>query len=109
MRRPRPRRGHRSAPSIDRKVRVDHRVRAADRSVLGASPPSATRRIVVDVQLTETDAPESVDEVAASVFGTLYAAVTGCWPLGLRAYQEDDTLLVLLRFDRTLLIDAGGR
>lgn len=63
----------------------------------------------MDVQLTGTDAQETVDDVAASVLATLYAAVTGLWPRGLRAYHEDDALLVLLRFDRSLLEDETGR
>jgi hypothetical protein len=48
-------------------------------------------------------AEEPVDAVAASALATLYAAVTGQQPRALRAYHEHDTLLMLLRFDRTQL------
>jgi len=51
---------------------------------------------------------EPVGSVAAAVLASLYAGVAGAPPSALRAYQEEDTLLLLLRFDPALLGGAGA-
>jgi hypothetical protein len=51
---------------------------------------------------------DEIDSVAGEALGNLYTAVTGAAPRRLRAYHEDDALLLLLRFDASLLSDAGG-
>lgn len=51
---------------------------------------------------------DAIDSVAGEVLGNLYTAVTGAEPRRLHAYQDDDALLLLLRFDPSLLSDASG-
>ena len=49
-----------------------------------------------------TPTPHTADtagDLAAAVVTDLYRAVTGHAPRALRAYQDDDALLLLLRFD----------
>ena len=45
------------------------------------------------------DIPQKSGDLAVSIAADLYRAVTGRAPRALRAYQDDDALLVLLRFD----------
>jgi len=45
------------------------------------------------------DIPQTAGDLAVSIAADLYRAVTGQAPRALRAYQDDDALLVLLRFD----------
>ncbi len=55
--------------------------------------------------------PNTVDPVtllATEVLKDLYRAVCGREPLAVRAYQDDDAILLLLRFD-TSENDANGR
>ena len=42
---------------------------------------------------------QSAGDLAVSIAAELFRAVTGRSPAALRAYQDDDALLVLLRFD----------
>jgi hypothetical protein len=51
---------------------------------------------------------DDIDSVAGEALGNLYTAVTGEAPRRLRAYHEDDALLLLLRFDPSLLAEASG-
>src|SRR5271155_864474 len=60
--------------------------------------PTTSRRFHVD----------EVDSLASEALASLYTAVAGETPRALRAYREDDALLLLLRFDPALLVDASG-
>ena len=51
---------------------------------------------------------DEIDSLAGEVLGNLYTAVTGEPPRRLHAYQDDDALLLLLRFDPSLLSEANG-
>ena len=51
---------------------------------------------------------DEIGSIAGEALGNLYTAVTGEAPRRLRAYHEDDALLLLLRFDPSLLSDASG-
>ena len=51
---------------------------------------------------------DRVDSLATSVLRNLYTAVTGEAPRALRTYYDDDTLLLLLRFNPALLADPSG-
>ena len=51
---------------------------------------------------------DEIDSLAGEVLGNLYTAVTGEPPRRLHAYQDDDALLLLLRFDPALLSEANG-
>jgi hypothetical protein len=51
---------------------------------------------------------DAIDSVAGEALGNLYTAVTGEAPRRIRAYHEDDALLLLLRFDPSLLPDSSG-
>jgi hypothetical protein len=51
---------------------------------------------------------DDIDSVAGEALGNLYTAVTGEAPRRLRAYHEDDALLLLLRFDPALVAEASG-
>jgi len=50
---------------------------------------------------------ESPDNAAADALATLYAALAGSSPLSVRAYHDDDAMLVLLRFDARAALGAG--
>ena len=45
------------------------------------------------------DISQTAGDLAVTVVADLYRAVTGRSPRALRAYQDEDALLVLLRFD----------
>ncbi len=46
-----------------------------------------------------SDTSQTAGDLAVTIASDLFRAVTGRTPLTLRAYQDDDALLVLLRFD----------
>ena len=52
-------------------------------------------------------AQERIEDVAAEVLGGLFAGLAGGPPRSLRAYQEDDALLLVLRVERGMLEDDG--
>lgn len=52
-------------------------------------------------------AQERIEDVAADVLGGLFAALAGGPPRSLRAYQEDDALLLVLRVEPGMLDDDG--
>jgi hypothetical protein len=58
--------------------------------------------------LTNRFQADEVDALAGEVLGNLYAAVTGEAPRRVRAYHDDDALLLLLRFDPSLLSHDSG-
>jgi hypothetical protein len=59
-------------------------------------------------QMTTSDTPQTVGDLAVTVAADLYRAVTGRSPRALRAYQDEDALLVLLRFDQEeMLVDPS--
>lgn len=49
--------------------------------------------------MTNRDTTQATADLAVSIAADLYRAVTGRSPRALRAYQDQDALLVLLRFD----------
>ena len=49
--------------------------------------------------MTNRDTTQAAGDLAVSIAAELYRAVTGRSPRALRAYQDEDALLVLLRFD----------
>jgi hypothetical protein len=61
----------------------------------------------VVVQLADNHSPEPIDAVAASVLETLYAGVFGQSPLALRAYGDEGSVLLLLRFKESRLDDTS--
>jgi hypothetical protein len=52
-------------------------------------------------------AGERVELIVADVLGQLFAGLAGGAPRSLRAYQEEDALLVVLRVDPGMLEDDG--
>jgi len=62
----------------------------------------------VVVALADNHSPEPIDAVAASVLKTLYAGIVGRSPVALRAYGDEGSVLLLLRFDQSLLEDTSG-
>src|SRR5579871_704857 len=68
----------------------------------------ARRRTVVVVALDDNHSPEPLEAIAASVLESLYAGVVGEPPLALRAYGDEGSVLLLLRFDQGKLEDASG-
>jgi hypothetical protein len=58
----------------------------------------------------ESSRPEGqpVEAVAAALLRSLFEGVAGEPPLALRAYHDDDTVLLLLRFDASLFEDTSG-
>ncbi|MGH2852480.1 MAG: hypothetical protein ACRDLP_17925 [Solirubrobacteraceae bacterium] len=52
-------------------------------------------------------AQERIEDVAADVLGVLFAGLAGGPPRSLRAYQEDDALLLVLRVEPGMLDDDG--
>ena len=50
----------------------------------------------------------TVEGVASEILGTLYRGVVGEAPLALRAYRDDDAVMLLLRFDPALLENRGA-
>jgi hypothetical protein len=51
---------------------------------------------------------QSIDELASEVLHDLYVALTGDAPRSRRAYRENDALMLILRFDPTILPGADG-
>ncbi len=49
--------------------------------------------------MTPRESPQTASDLAVTIAADLYRAVTGQAPRALRAYQDQDALLVLLRFD----------
>jgi hypothetical protein len=60
------------------------------------------------LQTTSRFQTDRLDSLATSVLANLYTAVTGEAPRALRAYYDDDTMLLLLRFNPALLADPSG-
>lgn len=75
-----------------------------------ASSRAATDTMEGDpvLQTTSRFQTDRLDSLATSVLRNLYIAVTGEAPRAVRSYYDDDTLLLLLRFNPALLADPSG-
>lgn len=51
------------------------------------------------LEIADRPSNEALDATVAGVLATLYAGLAGSEPLSVRAYRDDDAILVLLRFD----------
>jgi len=58
--------------------------------------------------ITEPFSQDPIADLASAVLSELYRTVCGRQPRAVRAYHDEDALLILLRFDPAEMVDVGA-
>ena len=61
------------------------------------------------LEIGDRPANDALDGAVAAALASLYTGLAGCEPVSVRAYRDDDAMLVLLRFDPLALDIARDR